>query len=119
MARLKAVEAPVSADLEASRLAPTARDWLVTVRRDWELDAHHDRLAVLAAQALSRGELAQAVLDRDGLTYVDRFGQPKTRPEAELVRDSALIFGRLVRQLDLDAPPEPGLLALSRRGRRR
>ena len=100
-------------------MTATAQGWLDSVRRDYELDPHHERLAVLAAQALSRGERAQEVLDRDGLTYTDRFGQPKVRPEAELVRDAALIYGRLVRQLDLDAPPDVGLLSLSRRGRRR
>jgi hypothetical protein len=52
---------------------------------------------------------AREVLDKDGLTYTDRFGAPRARPEVAIERDSRIAFARLVRELalDVEAPPEP------------
>lgn len=75
--------------------------------RDYELEPHHVRLLTLAGEAWDRGQQARAVIDDLGMTFEDRFKQPKPRPEIAIERDSRIAFARLVRELGLDvAPPE-------------
>lgn len=79
------------------------------MHEDYQLEAHHVRLLTLAAESWDRCQQAREVLDRDGLTYADRFGAPRARPEVAVERDSRLGFVRIVRELDLDVePPSEG-----------
>ena len=82
---------------------------------DYELESHHSRILLLAAEAWDRGLTARQIITRKGMTFEDRFGQPKPRPEIAIERDSRLAFARLVRELGLDSeeldaprPPRPG-----------
>lgn len=75
--------------------------------RDYELAGHHIKLLTLAAQAWDRAEQARQILDTEGLTYLDRYDNPKTRPEIAVERDSRIAFARLLRELSLDVE-EPG-----------
>ena len=59
-------------------------------------------MLTLAAEAWDRGQQAREIVDRDGLTFTDRFGQPKARPEIAIERDSRIGFARLLRELALD-----------------
>lgn len=108
-----------------SHLAPTTRAWWDHVVAEFDLDEHHLRLLEMAAVAWDRHEQARAVLARDGLTYTDRFGAPRTRPEVAIERDSRIAFARLVRELALDgagtpdAPRPPAVGNGSRYGRNR
>jgi phage terminase small subunit len=86
-------------------LAPSSRKWWSTVTGDYELEQHHVRLLTLAAEAFDRTVAAREVLDREGMTYVDRFGAPRSRPEVAIERDGRLSFARLLRELDLDVEP--------------
>jgi phage terminase small subunit len=88
-----------------AHLEAATRDWWLNVVRTWELDEHHVRLLTLAAEAFDRGVQARQILDRRGLTFKDRFGQPKPRPEVAIERDSRVSFARLLRELDLDVEP--------------
>ncbi len=81
--------------------APTA-SWWVDVVTTWDLDQHHVRLLTLAAEAFDRAVQARQVIARRGMTFKDRFGQPKPRPEIAIERDSRTAFARLLRELDLD-----------------
>jgi phage terminase small subunit len=74
---------------------------------DYELDAHHVRLLSLAGGAWDRCEQAREALAAFGLTFTDRHGGVKPRPEIAIERDSRIAFARLVRELDLDAEPGP------------
>ena len=87
--------------------APTKK-WWRSVVADYELEPHHVRLLTLAAEAWDRGQQAREALAKCGLTFVDRFDQPRSRPEVMIERDSRISFARLLRELDLDveAPPE-------------
>ena len=85
----------------------TAACWL-HVADEYELQSHHLRLLGLAASAWDRAEEARAALEQHGLTYVDRFGAPRTRPEVAIERDSRIGFARLIRDLHLDAAETPG-----------
>lgn len=81
------------------------RKWWATVVREYELEEHHLRLLTLAAEAWDRCEQARKALAKHGLTYNDRFHQPRARPEVAIERDSRIAFARLLRELDLDVEP--------------
>ncbi|WP_008549704.1 P27 family phage terminase small subunit [Bradyrhizobium sp. CCGE-LA001] len=76
--------------------------WFESVINDFELDSHHIRLLTKACEAWDRSELAREALAKYGMTYQDRFGAPRARPEVAIERDSRLAFARLVRELGLD-----------------
>ena len=99
--------------------APTKKWWKVVVA-EYALLPHHLRLLQLAGESWDRGAAARKVLARKGLTFDDRFGAPRPRPEIAIERDSRTAFARLVRELDLDteAPIEPHRPPSLRRNRR-
>lgn len=90
-----------------AHLASGTAAWWLSVVTTWELDEHHVRLLTLACEAFERAVQARQILDRKGLTFRDRFGQPKPRPELAVERDSRIAFARLLRELDLDVDPPP------------
>lgn len=101
-------------------LHPATRAWFVHVTENYHLEQHHLRLLTLAAQAWDRAEQARQALVECGLTYEDRFGSPRTRPEVAIERDARIAFARLIRELDLDVgppstPSRPPLLHHNRR----
>jgi phage terminase small subunit len=81
-------------------LRSDTKRWWLSVVKEWTLDEHHLRLLTLAAESWDRCLQAREIIDRDGLTYTDRFGQPATRPEISVERDSRIAFARLLRELD-------------------
>jgi hypothetical protein len=98
-------------------LRPATRAWVAAVKAEWTLDEHHERLLQLAAEAWDRAEQARKAIDTFGLTYEDRFGAPRTRPEVAVERDARLGFAKLLKDLDLDAPAPLSPVALRpRRG---
>ena len=101
-------------------LKPATRRWFACVAKAYELEQHHLRLLVLAGESWDRCQAAREVIDRDGLTYLDRFACPRARPEIAIERDSRIAFARIVRELDLDveAPPASGRPPSLRQNRR-
>lgn len=81
--------------------------WVKSVISDFDLEEHHFKLLVLAAEAWDRANAARRVVEVEGLTYNDRFGQPKARPEVAIERDSRIGFARLLRELALDGVDTP------------
>ena len=57
-----------------------------------------------ACEAFDRGEQARRILKREGLTYEDRFKQPRSRPEVAIERDSKALFAKLLSQIRLHNP---------------
>src|SRR5881296_1034018 len=88
-------------------LSAASRRWFEEIAGAFELEAHHRRLLVLAAEAWDRGERARKVLEADGLTFSDKRGNPRPRPENAIARDCAVAFSRLVRELRLDGAGLP------------
>ena len=85
-------------------LKPDTARWWRTVASDYVPEEHHLRLLTLAAFAWDRADAARrTIAATGGTTYVDRFGQPRARPEIAIERDSTIAFARLTRELDLDA----------------
>jgi P27 family predicted phage terminase small subunit len=104
-----------------SILGERGRDLWARVLVDYELAAAE--LAVLEAACASYDRLheAQATLNRDGLTVLDRYDAPKAHPMTAVVRDATTLLARCLRQLDVDLDdemPRPGALPASRRSGR-
>ena len=93
-----------------AHLRPDTAAWWVSVASDYALEPHHLRILTLAAEAWDRGVEAREAIAQLGSVYVDRFAQPRARPEVAIERDSRIAFARLVRELalDIDDPDEPG-----------
>jgi P27 family predicted phage terminase small subunit len=92
--------------------------WFSSVTKDFELDSHHVRLLTKACEAWDRSEQAREAIAKHGMTYEDRFGAPRARPECAIERDSRLAFARLVRELGLDVAPPPDSRPPTLRGNR-
>ena len=84
--------------------------WWLSVADEYELESHQLRLLTLAAEAWDRCTESREAIAKYGSVYVDRFEQPRARPEVAIERDSRIAFARLVRELALDigAPDESG-----------
>lgn len=76
--------------------------WWLEVTTDYELEPHHVRLLTLAAESWDRCLQAREAIAKHGLIFVDRFGQPRSRPEVAIERDNRVQFARLLRELQLD-----------------
>ncbi|WP_027060533.1 P27 family phage terminase small subunit [Mesorhizobium loti] len=90
-----------------ANLRPATRKWYKSVISDFDLEGHHIKLLTLAAEAWDQSQIAREVLDKDGQTYTDRFGQPKERPEIAILNASRIAFARLIRELALDGVDSP------------
>jgi len=97
-------------------LSKYAADWWRSVAKRYELESHHVELLSRAAEALDRCRQAREHVDEYGMSYGDTAGNPKMRPECLVQRDMAVLFARLVRELNLDVEP-PAEVRLPRGGR--
>ena len=88
-----------------AHLAPPTAAWWREVVREYDLEAHHERLLTLAAEAWDRGQEARVLLATEGIVDLDRFGQKRQHPAVAIERDSRLAFARLIRELGLDVEP--------------
>lgn len=88
-------------------LRPETAAWFRGVCRDFVLEPHHLRLLALAAENWDRGQAAREIIAEKGLTFPDRFGAPKARPEVKIATDCAVVFARILRELALDIEPPP------------
>lgn len=86
-------------------LRPASRRWVRWVLDSFVLETHHRLILVAAAEAWDRAQGAREIIDRDGPTYLDRFDQPRARPEITIERDSRIAFLRALRELALDVEP--------------
>ena len=86
-------------------LNPATRKWWESVVAEYELEPHHVRLLTLAGEAWDRCVEAREALAANGLTFTDRHGSPRARPEVGIERDARIAFARLLRELGLDVLP--------------
>jgi Phage terminase, small subunit len=57
-----------------------------------------------ACSSLQRARLAREAINRDGVSYKDRFGQPKPHPLCSVERDARAAALAAFRQLNLEMP---------------
>ena len=90
-------------------LTRATKQWWRKLVSEFVFDDHHLKLLRLACEAWDRGQEAREVLAKEGLTFLDRFDQPKKRPEISIESDARISFARLLRELnlDLDEPESP------------
>jgi hypothetical protein len=74
------------------------------VREQYDLQGHHERLLLLAAQALDQEAAAREMVAVAGEIFHDRWGQPRVHPAVEVGRKAANSFRLLCRELNLDQP---------------
>jgi P27 family predicted phage terminase small subunit len=89
------------------------RRWFTWVLENFDMEEHHVKVLTAACESWDRMQQAREAIGKHGITYEDRFGAPKPRPEVAIERDAKIGFSRMVRELrlDLDAPESrpPGL----------
>jgi len=107
--------------LPPRHLQPLTRKWFASVIEAYELEPHHARLLALAGEAWDRCCAARSAVEKLGMTFTDRHGDPRARPEIQIEIASRTSFVRLLRELDLDvevptANSRPPGLRSNRRG---
>ena len=86
-----------------STLSAIAKRWWRKITADWEaFEEHHLLLLEQALLSFDQAERARKVLKKEGLTFLDRFEQPKARPEAQIETSNRAQFRLLLRELGLD-----------------
>lgn len=83
-------------------LSTSSKKWWASVVGTFELEPAHLHLLRLACESLDIAEEARKAIDTHGLTFTDRFNQPRPRPECAIGRDARTGFARLLRELGLD-----------------
>jgi P27 family predicted phage terminase small subunit len=99
-----------------THLSPSARRFWSGIVRDFALDSHHLRTLEAACQAWDRYQQAREILSKSGLTFTDRLGNVRARPECKVETDSRTSYLRAMRELGLDhvgAPEAPRPNALT------
>jgi len=109
LSAVAAVAAPeaVSLDEPPSGLSDAAKAfWRETVG-EFELERHHVATLNEALYAWDRSAMARIIVDREGVTVRDRFGQVRVHPAVAVERDSRGQFLRAMRELDVDGAGDP------------
>ena len=83
-------------------LSKKSRVFVNTILRDFQLETHHEKLLLQAAECLDRIDQAREEILRDGLTVPTRDGGIKAHPCVNIERDCKILFSRLIRELGLD-----------------
>lgn len=87
-------------------LSDRCKKWWRAVMTDYDLEAHHEHLLRLAAEALDRAEQARSILAVEGIC-VAAGESVKAHPAVAIERDARTAAARLIRELDLDAETAP------------
>ena len=99
-----------SATLEAKRppppnhLSKKMKAFWISVFERKDLEPHEAMIFLKACEAHDRAEQARRILKREGLTYQDRFQQPRARPEVSIEYRSRASFAKLLGQINLYGP---------------
>ena len=86
-------------------LTPRSRRIYRAVVEDFDLaqEPHAREVLRLALEALDRADEARELVESEGMTYANRFGEPRAHPAVAVERDCRVAVARLFRELSLDA----------------
>lgn len=84
-----------------SHLRPTTRKWWSDVVKTYEMGGTHIMLLTSACESWDRLQAAREVIDKEGPVFIDRWSQPRQRPEVDIERHCRASFERTVRLLGL------------------
>ena len=86
-------------------LSPSSKALYERLVDDYALgdEVHALATLTLALEALDRCEQARVILAREGITYTDRFGQPRKHPCVSVEENARLQAVRCFRELSLDS----------------
>jgi P27 family predicted phage terminase small subunit len=73
-------------------LSAESQRWFLNVLDTFELEEHDVRLLTLACEAYDRATQARLAIAKHGLTYLDRFGSPRKRPEVSVEEAARIAF---------------------------
>ncbi|MCB2184018.1 MAG: hypothetical protein KQH63_18485 [Desulfobulbaceae bacterium] len=91
----------------ASHLQNEGKRFWRKVLNEFQLeDSHHLKILQVACECLDRITEARAEVEKEGAYIKDRFNQTKEHPGQKTERDNKILFARLIRELQLDIPPE-------------
>ena len=90
-----------------AHLRKLTQAWWEGVNTEYALEPHHLKLLTLAAESWDRATQAREAITEHGLTYTDRFGSPRKRPEVSIAEAATIAFARLCRELDLSEDSAP------------
>jgi len=82
-------------------LTKATSEWRDEMLELWAFESHELKLLHLACECWDRATEAQAMLDKEGLIYIDRFGSPHPRPEIKIVENAVSQFAAIIKQLSL------------------
>ena len=79
------------------------RSWVASILDRYEIEEQNFSVLICAAEAWDRLQQARKVIQKRGLTYSDRWGAPRMRPECAVERDSRIAHVRCLRELALES----------------
>lgn len=85
-----------------SKLSADSRKLWDAVVNEFELDEHHLQLLGRACDQNDRALAARKIIENEGVTTKDRFGQVKSHPCIDVERNASLAFKQVLRELGLD-----------------
>jgi len=86
--------------------AETRRFWEGLVN-EFALEPYHLRTLEAACQSWDRYQQAREILRKEGLTFSDRLGNVRARPEVKIEVDARTAYLRAMRELGLDHVANP------------
>lgn len=87
-------------------LSKAGSQWYQRLTTEFEIRDEAGRLLLeTAMRAFDRAEAARALLDKDGVVLVDRWGQSKPHPAVVIERDARAGMLSALKMLNLDIEP--------------
>lgn len=85
------------------KLSEEAQNWHDRILTEYSIDDEAGKLLVQTAlESFDRMRQAQRVIEKEGLTFKDRFGQIRNNPATTIERDAKASMLMALKQLNLD-----------------